>query len=135
MDKVGYLFTRLRNAQNAGHSPCSLAYSNLNLDLVRFLTREGFIGSYAVRDKTLSNQKTYQIITVVLKAKGFIKIGRISRPSRRVYVSCKELKSLHKRKFQGSPLVSLVVSTSQGLLTNIESEQRNVGGEVLGYVL
>jgi small subunit ribosomal protein S8 len=135
MDKIGYTFTRLRNAQLAGHDRVYVKYSKLNLRLIGFLSKEGFIGGYRVNFTDNSKEKICGFIEALLKKKGFIKIGRVSKPSRRVYVSCNELKSIYKRRYAGSNLTVLIVSTSQGLLSHSESFVKNTGGEILGYVL
>jgi len=135
MDKIGYTFTRLRNAQLAGHDRVYIKYSKLNLRLISFLSKEGFIGGYRFNFTDNNTDKTYGVIEALLKKNGFIKIGRVSKPSRRLYVSCNELKSIHKRKYAGSNLTVLIVSTSQGLLSHSESFIKNAGGEILGYVL
>ena len=52
-------------------------------------------------------------------------IKRVSKPSRRVYVGSKDIKSVL------NGLGISVLSTSKGLLTDKHAIEQNVGGEVL----
>lgn len=53
----------------------------------------------------------------------------LSKPSRRFLISYKALNLLHKRS--GSSIY--LISTSKGLLSNLEAVHRRVGGVVIGF--
>ena len=55
-------------------------------------------------------------------------LKRISKPSRRVYVKCKEIKPVY------NGLGIAILSTSKGMMTDKKARQEKVGGEILCHV-
>jgi small subunit ribosomal protein S8 len=55
-------------------------------------------------------------------------IKRISKPGRRVYKPCTQIK-----KFKNG-YGTIVVSTSKGVITDKKARELNVGGEVLAFI-
>jgi small subunit ribosomal protein S8 len=60
--------------------------------------------------------------------KGIIRLKRVSRPGRRVYVKNDRIPSVM------SGLGISILSTPRGVLTDKSARKANVGGEVLCYV-
>ena len=68
-------------------------------------------------------------IAEILKNEGFIKdLKRISKPGLRVYAKVNEIPKV----LNGLGIV--ILSTSQGLMTDKEARAKQVGGEVLAYI-
>jgi small subunit ribosomal protein S8 len=89
------------------------------------LQREGFIRGYEVHDvrpgvREVEIQLKYNEGAPVIQ-----EIARVSRPGRRVYSKIKEL----PRVYNGLGIT--ILSTPQGVLSDAEARQANVGGEVL----
>jgi len=59
----------------------------------------------------------------------FSKVHLISKPSRRVYYN---FSNLIKKNTQTG---TFIISTSQGLLSGTEALQKNLGGEVVCYII
>jgi small subunit ribosomal protein S8 len=127
-DPVADLLTRLRNANSAYHESISLPHSKLKGNIAAILKREGYIADWSVADATVGKTLTIQLKYGPSRERSIAGIKRISKPGLRVYAKSTEL----PRVLGG--LGVAILSTSSGLLTDREAEQKGVGGEVLAYV-
>jgi small subunit ribosomal protein S8 len=129
-DPIADMLTRLRNANQAFHDDVSMPYSKLKQGVAEILQQEGYISSFEVTDAIEGPGKT---LTITLKygrsrERSIAGVRRISKPGLRVYA-----KSTGLPKVLGGLGVA-IISTSQGLLTDRQANQKGVGGEVLAYV-
>jgi small subunit ribosomal protein S8 len=128
-DPIADMLTRLRNANQAYHDDVSMPYSKLKQGVAEILKQEGYIAGFEVTD----NEGVGQTLTITLKygrnrERSIAGVRRISKPGLRVYA-----KSTGLPKVLGGLGVA-IISTSQGLLTDRQANQKGVGGEVLAYV-
>jgi small subunit ribosomal protein S8 len=129
-DPIADMLTRLRNANQAYHDAVEMPYSKLKAGVADILQQEGYITSWKVEDPEDEVGKTL-ILTLKFgqnRERSIAGIRRISKPGLRVYA-----------KHTGLPKVLgglgvAIISTSQGLLTDRQANQKGVGGEVLAYV-
>jgi small subunit ribosomal protein S8 len=129
-DPIADMLTRLRNANQAYHDAVSMPYSKLKAGVAEILQQEGYITSWRVEDTEGEVGKTL-VLTLKFgqnRERSIAGIRRISKPGLRVYA-----------KHTGLPKVLgglgvAIISTSQGLLTDRQANQKGVGGEVLAYV-
>ncbi|MFH1460982.1 MAG: 30S ribosomal protein S8 [Patescibacteria group bacterium] len=123
-DPIGEMLTRIRNAQAVNHQTVNIPFSQFKFNLAKTLEKQGLVNKVEVQGK-----KTKKLIKIELKyEKGqpaISSIKRISKPGRRIYLRKDELKPIR----QGYGL--LILSTSQGLMTNSEAKKKGLGGEVL----
>jgi small subunit ribosomal protein S8 len=129
-DPIADMLTRLRNANQAYHDDVAMPYSKLKQGVAEILKQEGYIASFDVTD---NENGVGKILTITLKygrnrERSLAGVRRISKPGLRVYA-----------KHTGLPKVLgglgvAIISTSQGLLTDRQANQKGVGGEVLAYV-
>ena len=129
-DPIADMLTRLRNANQAYHDAVTMPYSKLKEGVAEILKQEGYITSFSVADNENGVGKS---LTITLKygrnrERSIAGVRRISKPGLRVYA-----------KHTGLPKVLgglgvAIISTSQGLLTDRQANQKGVGGEVLAYV-
>ncbi len=119
-DPIGDLLTRMRNAQKAGHLKTSAPLSTMKKRLCALLQKDGWIDSYAI-----TGEAPQQEIEVTFIPGKNLTVKRVSKPGRRVYQGADELKPV-LRGFGVS-----ILTTSQGLMTNIEARKKKIGGEVL----
>lgn len=124
-DPLGDMLTRIRNAQSARHTSCVAPASNLRINVLEALKREGYIRGYKKEElrkgvSQLRIELKYSEGVPVIK-----EIHRVSKPGRRVYSKIKELPRVY-----GGLGVS-ILSTPHGVLSDIEARAANVGGEVL----
>jgi small subunit ribosomal protein S8 len=127
-DPVAELLTRLRNANSAQHDTVSLPYSKLKGKITEILKREGYITDFSVEDARVGKTMTITLKYNSNRERSLAGLKRVSKPGLRVYAKSTELP-----KVLGGLGVA-IISTSSGLLTDREAEERGVGGEVLAYV-
>lgn len=124
-DPLGDMLTRIRNGQQARKSDITVPASKLRENVLEVLKREGFIHGYERKNV----RKGIDEIKVVLKyyedRPVISEISRVSKPGRRVYSGVKDL-----QKYYNGLGIS-VLSTPQGVMSDHEARQANVGGEVL----
>jgi len=134
-DPIADMLTRLRKANQAYHDTVAMPYSKLKQGVADILKAEGYITSYDVADNVDSEGQPAvgKTLTITLKygrsrERSIAGVRRISKPGLRVYA-----KSTGLPKVLGGLGVA-IISTSQGLLTDRQANQKGVGGEVLAYV-
>jgi small subunit ribosomal protein S8 len=124
-DPMADMLTRIRNAAKAKFNSVDIPGSTLKIEVAKILKTEGFIRNY----KFLKDGKQ-GILRVYLKygeAQSNVIYGlkRVSKPSRRVYVRCKDIKPI----YNGMGIT--ILSTSKGIMTDKKARQEKVGGEIL----
>lgn len=124
-DPVADMLTKIRNAANARFASVDVYKSNLKLSIAKIFQAEGYVESVDV-----VSDKNREFIRLGLKydeAKRPIIHGikRISTPGRRVYANSKDL----PRVFNG--FGTLVVSTSNGVITGKKAKESKLGGELV----
>jgi small subunit ribosomal protein S8 len=125
-DPISDLLTRIRNAHLAKHDRLDVPVSRLKLEVCRLLKEEGFIRNY--REIEVDGPTNSVRIFLRYSAQGepaINSVTRISKPGRRVYRRAGEIQPVRNGLGVG------IVSTSQGLLTDIQARERKVGGEIL----
>ena len=129
-DPLADMLTRIRNANTAFHDDVAMPSSNLKEAVARILEKEGYITGFEV---AADPSRPGKRLTIKMKytndrRRTISGLKRVSRPGLRVYT-----------KADGVPRVLggmgiAILSTNQGLLTDREARERNVGGEVLCQV-
>lgn len=124
-DPVSDLLTRIRNGLVRNKERVDVPASNLKEAIVEKLIDEGYVRDY----KYINNNKQ-GIIRVLLKygnnGESVISdVNRKSKPGRRQYVDVSEIPTVK------SGLGIALLSTSNGILTDYEAREQNVGGELL----
>ena len=130
-DPIADMLTRLRNANQAFHDDVSMPHSKIKEGVAEILQQEGYIASWSVKDP--EEGEVAKTLTLILKygrnrERSLAGVRRVSKPGLRVYA-----KSTGLPKVLGGLGVA-IISTSQGLLTDRQANQKGVGGEVLAYV-
>ena len=127
-DPISDMLTRIRNAQTARKPSVTLPSSKQKLAVAKVLEQEGYLASV-----TSENVDGKDLMTLELKYyqdKPVIeRIERVSRPGLRIFKRVDQLPVV-----QGGLGVA-IVSTSQGVMTNVQAKAKGHGGEVLCIVL
>lgn len=127
-DPVADMLTRLRNANGAHHDDVSLPGSKLKERIAEILKREGYISDWKVEPARVGTTLSMTLKYGPNREPSIEGLKRVSKPGLRVYAGSTELPSVL------GGLGIAILSTSSGLLTDREAEQKGVGGEVLAYV-
>jgi small subunit ribosomal protein S8 len=125
-DPISDLLTRIRNANRALLPTVDVPHSRIKESIVGILKREGYIADFAVEGKmprTIKVKLKYQGKKSIIEG-----LRRVSTPGLRRYVGATEIPRVR------GGLGVAVVSTSEGLLTDLQARRKNIGGELLCYV-
>ncbi len=127
-DPIADYLARLRNAAGARHKYVDVPASRVKAQMSKLLLDAGYLsGVKYIED---NRQGVLRIYLKYTREKQSVMSGsrRISRASRRVYAPKKDL----PRVLGGYGIA--IVSTSQGLLTDVECRKRGIGGEVMAEI-
>ena len=125
-DPISDLLTRIRNANQALLPSLELPHSKIKESIVGILKREGYIADFAVEGKlprTIKLKLKYQGKKSIIEG-----LRRVSTPGLRRYVGATEIPRVR------GGLGVAVLSTSEGLLTDVQARRKNIGGELICYV-
>lgn len=124
MDSIANFITSIKNSNAAGKPAVTMPFSKMNFAIAELLSKKGFVGEVSKK-----NRKNAKLIDIELLYKGrrarISDVKRVSKLSRRIY---EKAKNLHSFK-QGVGMY--VLSTPQGVLSDVEAKKGNVGGEIL----
>ena len=122
-DPIAAMITMMKNASHAGKTTVTVPHSKLKESILECLKRSGFVASFK---KKIRNERPFLDITLAAKNGDKINdVTRVSKPSRRMYKSVKEIR-MYK-----NGAGSFVFSTPKGILTDKEARKEMVGGEIL----
>ena len=121
-DPIADLLTRIRNASRAHHATTHVPHSKLKESILAALKGKEIISDYKVE----TDKKNFKSILITLNEdKSDLTIKRVSSPGQRIYVKNEDLKPIK------SGLGITIISTSKGVMTNIDAKKQNLGGELL----
>ena len=122
-DPIGDMLARLKNSQMRNHKRVELPSSKFKTKIAEILKSEGYIVDYKVND----DKKP--IIEINLKYNSgnpvINTIERISKPGRRIFSSASSLPKIN------NGLGIAIVSTPQGVMTDIDARKKKLGGEII----
>ncbi len=124
-DPIADLLTRIRNAIAAKHETVNIPLSKMKLEIIRILKEEGYISGYVVSHDTRQGAIRVSLRYAPGRIPVISSLERISRPGCRVYAGKTDIPTVL------GGLGVCVVSTSQGLLTGKQAQEKGLGGEVL----
>ena len=127
-DPIADFLTRIRNASSAYHDEVVMPFSKLKGTISDILVKEGYIASWTTADATVGKSLVVKLKYGPNRERSIAGVRRVSKPGLRVYAKAGNLP-----KVLGGLGVA-IISTSQGLLTDRQANQKGVGGEVLAYV-
>jgi small subunit ribosomal protein S8 len=124
-DPVSDLLTRIRNASEARHESVDTPSSKLKMEITRILKEEGFISNYSLVQDDKQGIIRIQLRYSSGKKPVISSLDRVSRPGCRVFAGKTEIPSVL------GGLGVCIMSTSQGVLTGKQAQEKGLGGEVL----
>ncbi len=124
-DFVGDFLTVLRNASQARLEKVTTPSSNVAVKILEILEKEGFISNFKVFEEGAKKFVRISLKYMPGRKPALQGIRRVSTPGLRRYIGVKKVPSV-----QGGFGVA-IVSTSQGLMTDRQAREMNVGGEFI----
>ena len=128
-DTISDMLTRIRNANMVKHQIVQIPVTKMSVAIANILKEEGFIDDF---ENYQEEKREYLLLS--LKYTGKLRkpvishIKRISKPGLRVYTKSKELPRVLDN------LGIAIMSTSKGVMTNLQAKELGIGGEVLCYI-
>ena len=126
MDPIADMLTRIRNAGRALLPTIELPHSRIKESVAGILKKEGYVTEVAVEGEKVKKLKIrlkYQGRKSVIEG-----LRRISTPGLRRYVGSTEIPRVR------GGLGIVVISTSEGLMTDTQARKKNLGGELLCHI-
>nr|AMM04633.1 ribosomal protein S8 [Monotropa hypopitys] len=128
-DTISDIITSIRNADMARKGVVRVAYTNITETFAKILLREGFIENMR---KHRESSQSFLVSTLryrrYRKSRKVLNLKRISRPGLRIYSNYQKI----PRILGGMGVV--ILSTSQGIITDQEARLKKIGGEILCYI-
>ena len=122
-DPIGDMLARIKNAQVRNHSKVSLPSSKFKSKIADVLKAEGYIIDYKIND---SKKPSIEINLKYNSGNPVINtIERISKPGRRIFSSASSLPKIN------NGLGIAIVSTPQGVMTDVDARKKKLGGEII----
>ena len=130
MDPIADLLTRIRNSNARQKDRVDVPYSKLKLEVVRILKDEGFIANFKTLFNPGGKSGTIRVFLKYSPTKEAVIRGikRVSKPGLRIYRGYDEIPQAR------SGFAVTILSTSQGVVTDKQAEEKKVGGEILCQV-
>lgn len=129
MDTLSNVVTKIRNAYLARQERVTLAQSKLVLAFLKLLEKEGYLKNLQTEETTPGHSTIQADLVYVAKEPALLRIRRLSRPGRRLYVGVADI----PRPKAG--FGTIILSTPKGLMTGKEARKTRLGGEVLCEVI
>jgi len=125
-DPIADLLTRIRNGLHARHESCSIPASKMKENVLKILKARGYIESFARNEKKPQDDLVIKLKYLDgNKIPAVRSIKRVSKPGRRVYRGYDDIKPLL------GGLGVAIISTSKGVMADVDAKKSKLGGEVL----
>ena len=122
-DPIGDMLARIKNAQVRNHRKVLLPSSKFKTKIADVLKSEGYIIDYKIND---DKKPSIEIILKYNSGNPVINtIERISKPGRRIFSSASSLPKIN------NGLGIAIVSTPQGVMTDVDARKKKLGGEII----
>lgn len=127
-DPIGDMLTRIRNGQRVGKKTVESPSSLMRKRVLEVLQKEGYIRHYKAEEVRKGIEKLIIELKYNEGRPVIESVGRVSKPGRRVYGAVKKLTPYR------SGLGISILSTSKGIMSDIEARAQGVGGELICQV-
>ncbi|MGB9635436.1 MAG: 30S ribosomal protein S8 [Candidatus Micrarchaeia archaeon] len=126
MDILADALNVIKNYKRFGKNSCIVKpTSKLLIELLRILKENNYITSFEVIEDGRGNKVKIDGINAINEC-------RVIKP--RFAVAADEWIKWEQRYILSKDFGIIIVSTSQGLMTNREARSRNIGGRLIAYV-
>ena len=124
-DPLGDMLTRIRNGQMRGKDSVLMPASRFRGNVLDVLQREGYIKGFT-KLEIANNKNEFRIELKYVDGQPVIKsISRVSKPGRRIFSSASSLPKIN------NGLGIAIVSTPQGVMTDVDARKKKLGGEII----
>jgi small subunit ribosomal protein S8 len=125
-DPISDMLARIRNASRALLPVVQMPHSRIKESIAGILKQEGYIADYSIEGKL---PKAIKLKLKYQGKKGIIEgLRRVSTPGLRRYVGAGEIPRVR------GGLGVAVLSTSEGVMSDLQARKKKIGGELICYV-
>jgi small subunit ribosomal protein S8 len=125
MDILADALNTMKTHEIAGQRHCTVKASKLIAKVLDILKSEGYINSFRLREDGRGNKYDVELA-------GKINEAGVVKP--RFPVKKGEWPKFEQRFLPAYNIGVIIVSTSKGVLTNVEANEQGVGGRLIAYV-
>lgn len=119
---VGDFLIKIKNAALARRKNVTVPYSKIIYSVSEVLKKEMYLSEVKKEDGCVSVK-----VAFVKKESVLVELKLVSKPGKRVYANCDEL-----REHKG--LSFFMLSTPGGIMTSKDAVKKNIGGEVIAEI-
>jgi small subunit ribosomal protein S8 len=119
---VGDFLIKIKNAALAKRKEVTVPYSKLVHSISEVLKKEMYLSEIKKVENDLVVKVAY-----FKKEPAILQLRLVSKPGKRVYAGCDELRDHKGPSF-------FLVSTPQGVMTSKEAVKKNIGGEIIAEI-
>lgn len=124
-DQIADMLTRIRNAVAVSKKDVSMPSCKIKVAIAEVLKREGYVADFEIVEGKVQNQLCIRLKYGPEGEKVISHIKRESAPGCRKYIGVSDIRPIL------NGLGISVLSTNQGVLSDREAREKNVGGELL----
>lgn len=124
-DPIADMLSRIRNAALAGKTEVSIPFSKLKENVAKIILEAGYASKIEVEGEGILKNIKLSLTDSDQSNVKFSEIKRISKPGRRVYAKADEIPKI----MNGRGIV--VISTSNGIMTDRQARKNRIGGELI----
>ncbi len=124
-DRVADAINTIKTHERIGRGECTLASTKFIRAILDVMKKESYIGSY---EEFVEGR--IKKVKVTLNNR----INNIGVIKPRYSVTSKQMQNYETRFIPSRDFGILIVSTPQGLMTNREAKEKNIGGRLVAYV-
>lgn len=127
-DPIADMLTRIRNAARVRKREVIIPSSKLKVEIAKILKEEGYIRNFKVIDDAKQGTLNVSLKYTDDDQSVISGLRRVSRPGCRLYCTRDSIPKVL------NGLGIAVISTSRGMMTGKQCQERGVGGEVLCHI-
>jgi small subunit ribosomal protein S8 len=124
-DPLADMLTRIRNAGMEKFSHVEIPLSNIKKGISDILKNEGYINDYQIIDDNKQGTIRINLKYDRQQVRVITGLKRISKPGRRIYCKSDEIPKVLNGLGIG------ILSTSKGIMTDLQARNNKIGGELL----
>jgi small subunit ribosomal protein S8 len=127
-DPIADMFTRIRNALAVGKKSTRCQFTKAKQAILNVLQEQGYLNGFSSQVNDAGHNELLIELKYYADKPVINKITRLSKPSLRVYKSAADIPEVK------NGLGICIVTTPAGVMTGRQAKQKNVGGEIIGFV-
>ncbi len=125
VDRVADAINTIKTHERIGRAQCTLSSTKFIRAILDVMKKESYIGGY---DEFAEGRMRKLRVTLTNR------INDIGVIKPRYSVTSKQMQGYEMRYIPSRDFGILIVSTSQGLMTNREAREKNIGGRLVAYM-